>query len=191
MYNYIEGTVVDIQTNMIVIACNGIGYEIYATRSCIQQCEINQSAKVYLYLAVKEDSMSLFGFVDLRERLMFGNLTNVNGVGNKTAISILSGISLQELAVSVASQNTSALHKIKGVGKKTAERILLELRDKVAKDDSIKVVVADACNDNARHAQEALLALGFRSTEVNDMMRGIELSNLSAEDIIGLALRRR
>jgi len=195
VYNYIKGIVIDIQLNTIILECNGIGYEINSTLQCISKCEIGKTTTVYVYLAVKEDDMSLFGFVDIREKTMFLNLVSINGVGNKTAINILSNLSLQELAVSVVKQNVSAFSKIKGIGKKTAERILLELKDKVEKDDILNLTTStniSGINSQLKEAQAALLSLGFKNTEVRTMLDNVSISdNMGAEDIIGLALRKR
>ena len=196
MYNFISGTVADISFNTVVIECGGIGYEIFATSGCTGLCTVGKTVKVYVHLAVKEDDMSLYGFVDQRERTMFYSLVSVSGVGNKTAISILSGIGLQELAVSIATQNVSVLSKIKGIGKKTAERILFDLKDKVSKEVDLELVVDKSStpikNSQAKDAQAALISLGFKQSEVQSMLNNIEItSTMSAEDIIGMALRKR
>ena len=132
MISFIKGIVVDKEENLVVVESNGVGYEInISTTSALSLPPIGQTACIYTYLNVREDEMSLFGFVDKIEREVFKKLLLVNGVGPKLAITILSGISASELTVAVASGRGDMLKGIKGVGAKIRDRIILELKEKM------------------------------------------------------------
>lgn len=132
MISFIKGVVVDKGENLVVLECGGVGYEInISTNASLALPAMGQTVCVYTYLNVREDEMSLFGFLDKLEREVFKKLIMVNGVGPKLAITILSGVSASELTVAVASQRADLLKGIKGVGTKIRERIILELKEKM------------------------------------------------------------
>ena len=132
MLNYISGTIEYVQSDAVIVDANGIGYEISVNNRFLSKIgSVGDKIKVYVYLAVKEDGAFLFGFIDRAERNMFLRLITISGIGPKLAISILGGISSEELSRCIANGDTKALSSIKGIGKKTAERIILELRDKI------------------------------------------------------------
>ncbi|MDR3022309.1 MAG: Holliday junction branch migration protein RuvA [Clostridiales bacterium] len=193
MYEFIRGTIVDIDKNVVVLECCGIGYRIFVTENALSSCKINENIKMFVHLAVKEDDMSLFGFANSQEKTMFYKLTDISGIGNKTAVGILSGVSLHDLALSVVHKDISVLSKIKGVGKKTAERILLELKDKITQD--VEGQSSDFSIPKGSYAMQeaklALNALGFKNSEVDKMLQSFDANGLSTEQIIGLALRAK
>ena len=127
----LKGKITRVDDNIIVVDVNGVGYEVCCSFNTIDELTRKQDAIVYTFMAVREDAVNLFGFASLEEKRMFMHLTSVSGIGPKMAITILSGMSTQGLASAVVNQNISVLTKIKGLGKKTAERIVLELKEKV------------------------------------------------------------
>lgn len=142
MYSFLRGILSDKWDNTVVIDCNGVGYEALVTQNCYDNIgEVGDMVTLYTSLHCREDEMSLFGFLDKVEREVFKKLILVNGVGPKMAISILSSISATELTVAVATQQSSMLKGIKGIGTKIRERILLELKEKMSLGDIKGVTV--------------------------------------------------
>ena len=134
MINFIQGKVVQKEENLLVVENNGIGYEILVSSHTSNSISfLNEEVKVLTYMQVREDGISLFGFVSKEEKDMFLKLIEVSGIGPKMAIGILSGISLGDLSVAIFRQDVKMLCTIKGLGKKTAERLLVELKDRVLK----------------------------------------------------------
>ena len=191
MYSFITGNIVSENTNELVIENNGIGYLIFASSTTIIKLQqMPAPVKVFTYLYVKEDEMSLYGFYSQEEKDMFMKLISVSGVGAKTAIQILSGASVQTLSVSIASGDTASFSKIKGIGKKTAERIVLELKDKVTtlgaltSSDVIEPVFSTTAE---QEAETALISLGFTKSEAHRVVKSVGHKD-KAEDIIREAL---
>lgn len=191
MYNFIKGTIVEKSENFLVIENNQIGFELVVSANTLEALSpIGTSVKMHTYYYVREDQAVLFGFNSLEEKHMFLKLIKVNGVGPKLAITILSGINISDLAITIMNADTSALNKIKGVGKKTAERIVLELKEKVAGFENLPLlnsnggnigVVADACS--------ALTALGISKTESLRLIKKVQKVEDTAEDLIEKALK--
>lgn len=191
MYNYIEGIISEVADNYLVVDVGGIGYEIIVSSYCLNELgKIGKSAKIFTYLAVREDDMSLYGFYSKSEKAMFLRLISVSGIGPKLAISILGGISIDGLATSIISADTLSLNHIKGVGKKTAERIVLELKDKIGKEFEISAAamtnVTLAINEDA---VLALMSLGYTKQEASIAITKVKGENLSIEQIIMQALK--
>ena len=126
MFNYIRGKKEYASDGMLILDVNGIGYELNVSASCEEFVKNKDDVKVYTYLAIREDDVSLFGFYSVPEKEMFLQLISVSGIGPKVALAILSGITVDKLAANIISQDVTALNKVKGVGKKTAARIVLE-----------------------------------------------------------------
>jgi Holliday junction DNA helicase RuvA len=190
MLSFIKGKVVVTDENAIVLENNGIGFEINVSSNTFVQTAGKAEAMLYTYLHVKEDGIALYGFSTDEERKMFLNLITVSGVGPKVALNILSGISPRDLAVSIASQDSSMLQRVKGIGKKTAERIILELKEKVAGEAFSRAPEAVPMQGSAREALEALSALGLKRSECMDAMkRALEEGAATTEEIIHAALR--
>jgi Holliday junction DNA helicase RuvA len=197
MYDYIKGYVEHIEDNFIVIEANDIGYHINTSLTTISEVS-HQGDKVCIFteLVVREDSMTLCGFSSRNELKMFKLLTSVSGVGTKVGLAILSSIPYTSLYTILITGDVKALTAANGVGKKTAERIVLELKDKVQKVMHITVDHGEIIQESfdidhtaIEDARSALSSLGYNATEVNEALNGIETANLSVEDIIKLALK--
>jgi Holliday junction DNA helicase RuvA len=161
-------------------------------------CQIGKQAKLFTYLSVREDAMELFGFADRGELAMFKNLISVSGVGAKTAIGVLGAVSPERIAYAVSVGDVKAI-KAPGVGPKMAARIILELKDKIAKDfvsddggvlEGISAQMPQPKSNKLTEARGALMALGFTKTEAEGLMRKIDCTKLSVEDIIREALKQ-
>lgn len=193
MFNFISGRIVDIEESKVVLENNGIGYDIFVTSETISKCQNKDRVQLYIYMSVKEDGISLFGFYDKSEKQMFLRLITVSGIGPKLAASILSGISSQKLALIIASGDTASLNKIKGVGKKTSERIVLELKDKIAAEESSLSLDTDKIaepSDNVNDAIFALMSLGMTKAEAMSAVSKVADKTKSAEQILAEALKR-
>lgn len=166
MYAYIQGEITDISDNAIVVEAAGVGYELYVSQNTIKNIKLGETGRLYTYLAVREDGMSLFGFADKKEKALFLKLIKVNGVGPKGAMDILGGMSLNDLVSAIATGNSAMLCGIKGIGKKTAERIILDLKDKIGEQGYLTgtaTVTATAMNEIQEEAMNILIALGYKS----------------------------
>lgn len=194
MFSFIKGKIANIEENLLVLENNGIGYEIFVSSNTLALAA-NKTGEVmlYTYLQVKEDGIVLYGFGSAEEKKMFLNLITVSGVGCKVALSVLSGISLKDLAVSIAEEDTAVLSRIKGIGKKTAERIILELKEKVsvfAKNEAGVKDSAVTCGGSAEEAFSALAALGLKRAECLAAVKNAVGSGAkTTEEIIGFALK--
>lgn len=194
MIGFINGVLEEINGNTLVISCGGVGFEILASQNTISKlADVGQTVKVYTHLNVREDEMSLFGFATIEEKSMFNKLTLVSGIGPKTAISILSEISLYDLATAILSGDATAISKVKGIGKKTAERIVLELKEKV---EGLAVIdQMHSQNTNVGNSQEmeyainVLLSLGLNKFEATKKIRELAEPSDKAEDMIQKVLR--
>ena len=194
MFNYIKGTKEYASGGIVVVETGGIGYELNVSSACESAVSSQNEVKLYTYLAVREEGVTLYGFYSLPEKEMFLQLISVSGIGPKVALAILSGISVDKLAANIISQDVSALNKVKGVGKKTAARIVLELKDKITKDfedseDSLPAeesVVEEGVNDEA---VLALMTLGFTRKEAADKVAKVAIKGMSVEDIVFNALK--
>lgn len=183
----VNGTVDLIEPNLAVIDCGGVGYACRTTANTLSQLKIGEKAKLLTYLSVREDAVELFGFYDAAELNCFKMLISVSGVGPKAALSILSGMTPQAFALCVASGDGKALTNAPGIGRKTAERIVLELKDKVSKQDvaagvkgSAVPIVAAPSNTYAE-AVSALMVLGYSNGEATSALSGLDPSAPSDE----------
>ena len=193
MIGYIVGKVTEVGENALIIEANGIGYELTVSSFCLSEIEkIDGEIKIYTHLNVREDGVTLFGFYSKVERNMFLRLISVSGVGPKMAISILSGISVGNLAAGVAAADTKSLNAVKGVGKKTAERIILELKDKISAEFESElpksIIMSDVIYEDD-DAVEALISLGYKKSEAVVAVSKLKKENLSTEEIILRALK--
>ena len=166
MIGYLKGTLISVQNGKVLLEVGGVGYEISISNNTVVKLPaIEKQATIYTYLYVREDEMSLFGFYSLEEKAMFMKLISISGIGPKAAMSILSGMELRALAIAIITEDKKSIAKIKGVGKKTAERIILELKEKVTAEegdvetssDSKKPVMSGVELDN--DMQDAIMAL--------------------------------
>lgn len=195
MFAYIKGSLEMKLNNYVVIETGGIGYKIFMTDTSIDKIgEIGSNVKVHTYYYVREDNISLYGFLTNEELRMFELLLSVSGVGAKSAITILSCISPSEFAIAIISNDIAKMKKVKGVGAKTAERIILELKDKLKdyQDTEIeeKQAVKEQTQEKMLEAVSALQVLGYNRKEIMNAMEKIDIEKLEVEDIIkkGLSL---
>ena len=195
MIGYLKGKVLSYNSGMVLLENNGVGYEINCSSSVYAKLVNDRQGEVYTYMAVREDGIYLYGFISLEEKNMFLKLITVSGVGPKMGITVLSNMDLKSLALSIATQDVKTLSKIKGLGKKTAERIILELREKITEVDSetgeIKVTVADEKFESENQdAIVALMGLGFTKAEcVKAVKEAKENGANTIEELMSYALR--
>jgi len=195
MISRLTGILAAKRAPQILIDCNGVGYEADVSMTTYYQLpEVGQQLSIWTHLLIKDDSHSLVGFSGEAERRLFRQLIRINGVGPKMALAILSGIDNQLFALCIANGDVAMLTRIPGVGKKTAERLIIEMRDKVdaLMGDSASVVMVTADHSAASEAVEALQALGYRSSDAEKMIslaqQQGEVAN-SASQLIKLALQ--
>ena len=193
MISFLVGVIEEKRENLVVIDVNGVGFEVNVSNNTLVSLPFEgESAKIYTYLAVREDGISLFGFSSVEERNLFNKLITVSGVGPKLAITILSGLSLSDLTVAIAKEDTKLLSKIKGLGKKTAERLCLELKDKL---DVLTFGNEEASYDTnydedaVQMATDTLISLGISKNEAYMLARANAANNATAEEIISKSLR--
>lgn len=197
MYAFISGVIEEKDLDTLVINCNGVGYEIFCSAYTLDNLPaIGEVATVYTYLHVREDAMQLYGFLNKEEKKMFLALTTVSGVGSKTAIQILSGIRLNDLMHAIYYGDVTSISRIKGIGKKTAERILLELKNKVDVlpliDGTTSATVSVSLGVETPAVNEAISALvdmGLSKVEATKIVKSVALDSDSAEQIIAKSLR--
>lgn len=193
MFAYINGKIVDKANNYVIIDNNGIGYKIFMSQTAIENMkDIGEAQKVFTYYHVREDNISLYGFLSNEELRMFELLLSVSGIGAKSAIQILASITPSSFALAVISNDISKIVKIPGIGKKTAERMILELKDKlkteqaVSKDEKIIEAIHEDEKDN--EAITALQVLGYTRKEIEKSLKNIDTQDLRVEEIIRKAL---
>ena len=194
MYAYIKGKIVEKSNNYVIVENNGIGYRIFMTLTAIDKISDDvQEVKIYTYYQVREDNISLYGFLQKEELRMFELLLSVSGVGAKSAIAMLSSITPSDFAMAVIQNDTKKLTKIQGVGAKTAARIVLELKDKLKTEEAIsqndiEVQKVIKNTEEIDEASQALLILGYNKKEIDKAFEKLELDGLSTQDIIKKAL---
>lgn len=193
MYAYIKGSLEVKTRGYIVIDVNGIGYKIFMSETAIAELgEIGQVVKVHTYLKVKEDEMSLYGFNTNEELRMFELLLSVSGIGAKSAINILSNITPSSFALAVITNDVAKIKALPGIGPKGAQRIILELKDKLNKEKDIEEVEkkAEKVIDTQKYneAISALQVLGYSKKEIEKALQGIN-EELTVEEIIKLGLK--
>ncbi len=193
MFYYLEGNVAMLAQNLAVIDVGGVGYAVTVSMSTMGRLETGKKARLYTYFHISEGAVELFGFWDMGEKRCFEMLISVSGVGPKAAISILSAVSPADLAMAVVSENEKALTAAKGIGKKIAQRIILELKDKVTKDAAIPasrtgVSIAQS-GGKLNEVTEALSVLGYTPQEISAILRDPNVAAMSTEEIIRQALK--
>ena len=197
MFYYLEGIVAITGQNLAVIDINGAGYACMTTLNTLSRLETGKKARLYTYCNVKEDAFDIYAFYDVSEKRCFELLIGVSGVGPKAALSILSACTPESLALAIISDDETALTIAQGVGKKLAQRIILELKDKVSKETAaLKAGGYSPPRDSAgqpgakqRDAAAALAVLGYSQSEISSAMRGIEIETLTVEEIIREVLK--
>lgn len=196
MFDYLRGPVGRLVPGLAVIECAGVGYACRTTSHTVSALRPGEEAKLYTHLNVREDAMELYGFASEQERSCFQLLLSVSGVGPKAALSILSATGPEGLATAILTGNEKALTVANGIGKKIAQRILLELKDKLAKGqlpDAPEQYGGGSTvlpQDKSAEAGAALAVLGYGPAEIAAALKGLDLEALSLEDIIRQALRK-
>ena len=197
MIGYLKGKVKDLTPEYALLEVNGVGYEVVcsgAAFSRLSGVRAGEDGEVYTYLQVKEDGVALFGFVDLREKELFLKLTSVHGVGAKLAIAVLSSMRPEEVSEAIAAADAKRLSAVKGLGKKTADRIILELHGKISADEllgeSKGAIPVKAVSGEDDDAVAALMGLGFtRQESARAVERARAAGAKTVEDVLALALR--
>ena len=197
MYYYVSGEVAHVEPYLAVIDCGGVGYAFRTTTFTLSQIKKGDKAKLFTYLSVREDAMDLYGFASSEELKLFQQLISVSGVGPKAALSILSAGTPANLALAIITGDEKALTAAAGVGKKLAQRIILELKDKLAKGQTVSAAgesvagpaVTIIPQNKLSEASAALAVLGYSQAEMNVALKGIDIDNQSLEQIIRLALK--
>ena len=199
MYYYLQGELAYREGNICVIDCGGVGYKLTISMITAESIisKLGKQIKLYTHLAVREDGIELFGFGSCEERECFNKLIGVSGIGPKVAISILSTHSPDALAFAIASEDVALIAKTPGIGKKTASRIILELKDKLTASDSadlraenyIPTSGSGSKNTNLSEASEALMVLGYDKATIAGALKSIDPS-MNAADIIKAALKK-
>lgn len=197
MFYYVSGTVAHMGPYLAVIDCGGVGYACRTTNHTLSRLKQGEKARLYTYLNVREDAMELYGFATENERNCFELLIGVSGVGPKAALSILSAATPESLAMSVITGDEKALTVAPGIGKKIAQRIILELKDKLAKGQIAPggesyggTGVTVIPENKASEAAAALAVLGYSQGEINLALKGVDLEALTLEEIIKQALKK-
>lgn len=195
MIGYIKGQIAEAGDGFVIVDNNGIGYELFVSNTTVMQIGKNTDVKLYTYLNMREDGVFLFGFYSKEEKNMFLKLITVSGVGPKMALSILSGIELNRLMVAIINKDIKTLSKIKGVGKKTAERIIVELKENLdaaveaAIDDDLAPVAEQVLNQDEQDAIYALRGLGFTQNEAVKAVQKAKPHAKDLQELIAMSLR--
>lgn len=195
MLAYIKGTITEIRTDEIIVETGGVGFSVFTSSQATAKLTKNQQATIFTHLNVREDDMSLFGFLTREERSVFRMLINVSGVGPKSALSILSCLSVDELRMAVLADDYKAIAKANGIGPKTAQRLIIELRDKFHLED-----VLDGYEENALDASEpedlvsevamALSGLGYSNVEALRAIKKVpNRESMTVEQLLKAALK--
>lgn len=191
----LNGEVTHLAQNIIVVECGGVGFECRSTSNAVSRANIGEKLKLYTYMNVREDAMELYGFADESERNCFKMLISVSGVGCKVAIAILSDLSPQEFALAVVNDDSKKITHAQGVGPKLAQRIVLELKDKLKKDSSFAMTDIPQINLNAKassavaEALTALMVLGFTNAQAQKALEGLD-AEMSVQELVKEGLKR-
>lgn len=195
MFYHLDGKVAELGQGMAVIDCNGVGYLVNTSLTTQSRLKVGERSKLYISESVREDAFELFGFATKSEKRSFDLLIGVSGVGPKAALSILSAYTPEALAMAILSGDEKALTVAPGIGKKIAQRVILELKDKLAKESGdfelpMKSGAPVAVGDGKlSDAAAALAVLGYGPAEINVALKGVDVAPLTVEEIIKAALK--
>lgn len=195
MISFISGYVADTTENSVILEAGGIGYEIFMTGSSLEKAaRCKDKLKIHTYFHVREDVMQLYGFLSKDDLEMFRLLLGVNGIGPKAAMGILAGMSADDLRFAVLSEDVKTISKAPGIGKKTAQKLILELKDKLKLEDAFEKKLAhqqelssingELLHDGRQEAAEALIALGYNSTDAMKAVR--KVTDVEPDDVEGI-----
>lgn len=191
MITQLKGRLIEKNPTDVVIDCNGVGYQVHISLYSYSKIDSQEQIQLYTHLLVKEDSHTLYGFVDKAEREIFRLLISVSGIGASTARAMLSSLNPVEIRDAIATEDVATIQSIKGIGAKTAQRVILDLKDKIIKIYDIDEVFVSSNNTNKDEALTALEVLGFSRKQAEKVVEKIvkEKSDLSVEEIIKDALK--
>jgi Holliday junction DNA helicase RuvA len=192
MYDYIKGEVTDTGRDYAVIDAGGVGYRLHTSAQSLMHLKPGQSARLHCQLVVREDAHTLYGFYTPEERAMFIRLTAVSGIGPKVALAILSAMKISDIAAAIITADESAFQKIPGVGKKTAQRIIIDLAEKIADSEALDLGGEASAGpaDKEAEAVSALVALGYNRAEAMRAVSSVKSLGGTAEELILIALKR-
>ena len=192
MYAYIEGEVAVKAATYAVIDVGGVGYQIFTDTFSLNAIKTGEKAKLYTYLKVAEDAMTLYGFATQEQKTMFEKLLTISGVGPKAAASVLSVMRVNDIAAAVISNDDKAFTNVPGIGKKTAQRLVLELKEKVDFEDAVGTGadMTEFAQDAAAEAAAALAGLGYNRQEAVAAVAAVRSLGDTAEERVSLALER-
>ena len=194
MFYYLNGTITVLDQNLAVVDCDGVGYACRTTNFTLTRLQLGKPAKLYTYCNIREDAFDIYGFFTREEMNCFEQLLSVSGVGPKAALAILSVVSPEQFTLAVMTQDDKTLMMAPGVGKKMAQRILLELKDKIA-GQQLELSTASMAGapavrgSKSAEATAALASLGYSTAEIGAALKGIDVENLPLEEIVRQALR--
>ena len=196
MFYHIDGTVTDILNMLAVVECGGVGYALNTTNNTLAGLKVGSRAKLYTYLNVREDCFDLYGFLTLSEKHCFELLIGVSGVGPKAALSILSSSTPDALAMAILAGDEKTLMVAPGIGKKIAQRVILELKDKMSKQAPelaggavVMQGAVQSASGKASDAAAALAVLGYSTAEIGTALKGIDVDSMPLDAVIKQALR--
>jgi Holliday junction DNA helicase RuvA len=197
MIGRLQGTLLEKHPPAILIDVQGVGYELEASMSTFYHLpECGETITLHTHMVVREDAQLLYGFHSLSERQMFRNLIKISGVGPKLALTILSGMSAEDFSRCIMDGDSKSLTRLPGVGKKTAERLVIELKDRLEKDDSTQLsgtagstIKVERADNPVNDAVSALISLGYKAQQASQMVRDLDIEDKSTEEIIRAALQ--
>ncbi|NLG52932.1 MAG: Holliday junction branch migration protein RuvA [Clostridiales bacterium] len=190
MFYYLKGEITHKDSGFTVIDVGGVGYKCSVSLNTLSKLGIGAKTTLYTHMYVREDLQELYGFSDTEELNCFKMLIGISGVGPKAALSVLSAITPQQLALSVATGDEKPLLTAQGIGKKLAMRIILELKDKISSEQSVSAGVSYVpISDSAGEASAALAVLGYSRDEISAALKGVDTANLTVEEIVRSALK--
>ena len=195
----VRGKLIHTENSAAVVECGGVGYLCQTTMNTLKTLRLNSEVTLYTYLNVREDAVDLFGFATQSELATFKTLISVSGVGPKAGLSILSELTAEQVAMAIATDDIKTITRAQGIGKKIAQRIILELKDKMAKESAAGGLdfsggkgapAAQLFTSKATEAAQALAVLGYSSQEVQMALKGVDVENLPLEEIIRQSLKK-
>jgi Holliday junction DNA helicase RuvA len=191
MITQLRGRLLEKNPTHIVVDCNGIGYEVNISLHTFSRLKGEEQITIYTHLQVKEDSHTLYGFMEKAERLVFRQLLSVSGIGANTARMMLSSLTPEQVVEAISTEDSDTIQSVKGIGKKTAQRVILDLKDKIRSSEEYSEIVNSPSNSNKEEALSALETLGYTRKQSGKIISKICNNNPDAnvEDIIKLALK--
>lgn len=192
MIEYLNGRLIEKTPSYVVIECNGIGYYVNISLHSYSQLSSSEACKILTHVQIKEDAHNLFGFCTTDERNVFRQLITVSGIGTATAQMMLSSLSPNEVRSAIVNEDVNLLKSIKGIGAKTAQRVILDLKDKLGKEESVSEISFTAHNTAKSESLSALVALGFDRIQANKVLDTLLLKdeNLGVEELVKSALKK-